>query len=81
MKKSKFSTEQMRHIVHQLDIGRPVLKLCCEYQISSATIYSWRRRSRQWDAEQHKAPDTALLPPMPIQATAEGPSSCPSAGQ
>lgn len=76
MSKSKFSTEQIRHVVHRLDTGTPILTLCCENQISSATIYGWRRRARQWEAEKAQASSAGdFVPPSAAEVAAPAPKA------
>lgn len=52
MKSSRFTHEQKTEIVRQLNTGTPLLKLCCENQISGSAIYSWRKFQRQQEAQQ-----------------------------
>lgn len=67
MKTSRFATDEIRKILHQLESGTPILKLCCQHQISSATIYSWRRRARQWEEERLNSKAQDFYPPCDVR--------------
>jgi len=44
MRTSKFTPEQMVHILRQGDSGVPVVELCRRHGISEQTFYRWKRR-------------------------------------
>jgi putative transposase len=44
MRTSKFTPEQMVHILRQGDSGVPVVELCRQHGISEQTFYRWKRR-------------------------------------
>lgn len=44
MKKSRFTDAQIMAILRQAEDGIPVLNLCREHQMSSATFYKWRAK-------------------------------------
>ena len=50
MKKSRFSEAQIMAILRQAEGGLPVLDLCREHQMSSATFYKWRAKYGGMDA-------------------------------
>lgn len=50
MKKSRFSDSQVIAILKQAEGGTPVLELCRENGISSATFYKWRAKFGSMDA-------------------------------
>jgi hypothetical protein len=56
--KSRYSTERIASILQQKKDGTPVIRLCCEHDISVATFYTWSRKFR--DEVRHSA--TELLP-------------------
>ena len=44
MKKSRFTDSQIMAVLKQAEAGTPVLDLCREHGISSATFYKWRAK-------------------------------------
>jgi len=44
MRTSKFTPEQMVHILRQGDSGVPVVELCRQHAISEQTYYRWKKR-------------------------------------
>jgi putative transposase len=44
MRTSKFTPEQMVHILRQGDSGVPVVELCRQHGISEQTSYRWKKR-------------------------------------
>ena len=44
MRTSKFTPEQMVHILRQGDSGVPVVELCRQHGISEQTCYLWKKR-------------------------------------
>src|SRR4029077_12439001 len=44
MRTSKFTPEQMVHILRQGDGGVPVVELCRQHGISEQTYYRWKKR-------------------------------------
>lgn len=44
MKKSKFSDAQIFGILKQSENGVPVVELCREHEMSSASFYAWRSK-------------------------------------
>src|SRR5215475_3230321 len=44
MRTSKFTPEQMVHILRQGDSGVPVVELCRQHGISEQTYYRWKKR-------------------------------------
>ena len=44
MRTSKFTPEQMVHILRMGDSGVPVVELCRQHGISEPTFYVWRRK-------------------------------------
>ncbi len=44
MKKSRFTDSQIMAILPQAENGVPVLELCREHGMSSATFYRWRAK-------------------------------------
>lgn len=44
MKKSKFSDSQIMDALGRVEAGLPVLDLCREVGISTATFYKWRAK-------------------------------------
>jgi putative transposase len=61
MKKSRFTDAQIMAILRQAEEGIPVLNLCREHQMSSATFYKWRAKygGMSWP------PPLALRQPSP----------------
>ena len=50
MKKSRYSDSQILSILKQAEGGIPVLELCREHGMSSATFYKWRSKYGGMDA-------------------------------
>ncbi len=50
MKRSKYSDSQILAIIKQNEAGVPVLELCREHGMSSATFYKWRPKYGGMDA-------------------------------
>lgn len=50
MKKSRFNDSQIMAILKQVENGVPVVQLCREYSMSSATFYKWRSKYGGMDA-------------------------------
>ena len=50
MKKSRFNDSQIMAILKQVENGVPVVQLCREYGMSSATFYKWRSKYGGMDA-------------------------------
>ena len=50
MKSSKFSDTQIMSILKQAEQGVPVVQLCREFGMSSATFYKWRSKFGGMDA-------------------------------
>lgn len=44
MKKSRFSDDQITTILSEAKAGASTKKICCQYDISNATFYKWRKR-------------------------------------
>ena len=44
MRTSKFTPEQMVHILRQGDSGVPIVELCRQHGISEQTYYRWKKR-------------------------------------
>jgi len=44
MRTSKFTPEQMVHILRQGEGGVPIVELCRQHQISEQTYYRWKRQ-------------------------------------
>jgi putative transposase len=44
MRKSRYTEEQIRYAVQQLEAGVPVEELSRKYGVSQATFYRWRQR-------------------------------------
>ena len=44
MKKSRYTASQIINILKQAEAGTPVLTLCREHGMSSATFYKWRSK-------------------------------------
>jgi putative transposase len=43
MRKSKFSKSDKLEALAKWDAGAKIDDLCCEYQISTATLYNWKK--------------------------------------
>jgi len=50
MKKSRYSDSQILNILKQAENGVPVVELCREHGMSSATFYKWRSKYGGMDA-------------------------------
>ena len=50
MKKSRYSDSQIMAIIKQAEAGTPVLELCREHGMSSASFYKWRSKYGGMDA-------------------------------
>ena len=50
MKKSRFADSQILAILKDAEGGQPVLTLCCEHGMSSASFYKWRAKYGGLDA-------------------------------
>jgi putative transposase len=50
MKKSRYSDSQILSILKQAENGVPVVELCREHGMSSATFYKWRSKYGGMDA-------------------------------
>lgn len=50
MKKSRYSDSQILNILNQAEKGMPVVELCREHGMSSATFYKWRAKYGGMDA-------------------------------
>lgn len=44
MKKTRFTEEQIIHILKRLEAGEPIKQLTREVGVSDATIYTWRKK-------------------------------------
>ena len=44
MKRSRFTDSQIMAVLKQAEVGTPVLDLCREHGVSSATFYKWRAK-------------------------------------
>jgi putative transposase len=44
MRKSRYTEEQIRYAVQQLEAGVPIEELSRKYGVSQATFYRWRQR-------------------------------------
>ena len=50
MKKSRYTDSQIISILKQAEAGTPVLELCREHGMSSASFYKWRAKYGGMDA-------------------------------
>lgn len=44
MRKSRFTEEQIRYAVQQVEAGIPIPEVCRKYGVAEATFYRWRQR-------------------------------------
>jgi len=44
MKKTRFTEEQIIHVLKRLEAGEPIKQLTREVGVSDATIYTWRKK-------------------------------------
>lgn len=44
MKKTRFTEEQIIHVLKRLEAGEPIKQLTREIGVSDATIYTWRKK-------------------------------------
>jgi putative transposase len=54
MKKSRYTESQVVNILQEVEAGRLVKEVCCEYGISEATYYSWKSKYGGMEASEIK---------------------------
>lgn len=54
MKKLRFTEVQIVKILKEYDAGKQTKDLCCEYDISVPTFYSWKQKYGGMDTQQLK---------------------------
>lgn len=54
MKKSRYSETQIVKILKEVEVGRKVNEVCCEYGISDDTYYNWKAKYGGMEASEVK---------------------------